>query len=814
MRYMLFDGSDEKTNKEVELAGDISSNQADILGTSGVLLIPVARSQKALYKIVNDAHTCFSLLCDEHKRDTIATRASRLFTAITANFEAYNLEFDYKSKNVLLDVIFTLVADAIANGDISRADASVKRLGTCSVLSHAFPDVDAKPMFPNFPSQVENMSGLEYRFHQVLHYMSTYGVEQAVADVFFDGDTDKVNVRNGYLPDVEDTEKTRDDESVHGVLKRRPVTVIATLDGVWEHVTDVLSRKVRASGCELQLAADMIAGGDTIGITGQKVTVGFKENAEQIVRLLIGHGEGVGSDAITAACRILMSNPMDVLKCFSHIVDEQCRHKDSYKVIGTRVRSARKTHISTRVKRGFANALLEYGVDSIVGNLADAHADVRNSVKYMSLKRFCKSDADYGRIMDAVNGKVRSWNSKTESLFSALGDIRGIATGTDTCLTAAKREAEALTLGDVCEHLTERPGVLLRTLTRLVRNGLTVEKAKRFGVIDALAEKASMATLLKMVTQFSVERVDNARIGEDERRKLLEYVTAGYLARGALLKRLAMVPEYAALRSKRVFFDCGRFSDHGSLVIPNDSGEKTSGTPVGMAYAIPHDDAIRRLRFFTFWDNARPRVDVDMHAYGFDENGVQIAHIGWNSSFDESGITTSGDVTTSDNSVEYIDVDVRRALAHGIRYIEIHNKIYNVYDVRCWDDIDTCFCGCTVVGSDETDVRLYDKQNVVYRYDLTGKGHDELTCVIDLHDLYARVYRGECLGLRSAKYTLNDYIADVCMANGISRVYGKENAFEDEDVVIVPLEELTDASEYVEGRVVDWTILGKMFFVS
>ena len=328
MEYMLFDGSDEKTSKEIALAGDISSNQADILGASGVLLVPVIGSQEELYKSVNDAHVFFHCCCDEHERDAIVTKASRLFTAITANFEAYNLEFDYKSKNVLLDVIFALVIDAFTNGDISRADASVKRLGTCSVLSHAFPDVDANNVFP---SQVENMSGFEYRFHQVLHYMSTYGVEQAIADVFFDGDTDKVNVRNGYLPDVEDTEKTRDDESVHGVLKRRPVTVIATLDGVWEHVTDVLSRKVRASGCELQLAADMIAGGDTMGITGQKVTVGFKENAEQIVRLLIGQEEGVGSNAITAACRILMSNPMDVLKCFSHIVDEQCRHKDSYK---------------------------------------------------------------------------------------------------------------------------------------------------------------------------------------------------------------------------------------------------------------------------------------------------------------------------------------------------------------------------------------------------------------------------------------------------------------------------------------------------
>ena len=39
-------------------------------------------------------------------------------------------------------------------------------------------DVKAKPMYPNFPSQVMELDEAVFRFHQLLHYLSTYGIEE------------------------------------------------------------------------------------------------------------------------------------------------------------------------------------------------------------------------------------------------------------------------------------------------------------------------------------------------------------------------------------------------------------------------------------------------------------------------------------------------------------------------------------------------------------------------------------------------------------------------------------------------------------
>ena len=54
--------------------------------------------------------------------------------------------------------------------------------------------VNAAPMYPGFPKQVMKMNAAVFRFHQLVHYFSTYGLE-----LFFGGE-----VRKGWLPCPED----------------------------------------------------------------------------------------------------------------------------------------------------------------------------------------------------------------------------------------------------------------------------------------------------------------------------------------------------------------------------------------------------------------------------------------------------------------------------------------------------------------------------------------------------------------------------------------------------------------------------------
>lgn len=125
-----------------------------------------------------------------------------------------------------------------------------------------------------------------------------------------------------------------------------------------------------------------------------------------------------------------------------------------------------------------------------VGNIADAHPTVRNGVKYLSLKRFAMP-YDYERIMAAVNGKVPSWNARVEKLWSRL-DALNAATGACATLSesgvASEGGLDAIhqditqqreqAMRDLLMFYLQRPGVLLRTLTRFVHAGLTREQRR------------------------------------------------------------------------------------------------------------------------------------------------------------------------------------------------------------------------------------------------------------------------------------------------------------------------------------------------
>ena len=62
------------------------------------------------------------------------------------------------------------------------------------------PSIEAAPMYPGFPREVLEIDEALYRFHQMLHYASTYGVE-LVSELV----GSPVTVMRGWLPHDGDT---------------------------------------------------------------------------------------------------------------------------------------------------------------------------------------------------------------------------------------------------------------------------------------------------------------------------------------------------------------------------------------------------------------------------------------------------------------------------------------------------------------------------------------------------------------------------------------------------------------------------------
>lgn len=66
------------------------------------------------------------------------------------------------------------------------------------------PQVTADPMYPDFPNQVMEMSEAQFRFDQLLHYFSTYGIEALTG----------TEVSRGWLPPAEKTDKVKEDKTL------------------------------------------------------------------------------------------------------------------------------------------------------------------------------------------------------------------------------------------------------------------------------------------------------------------------------------------------------------------------------------------------------------------------------------------------------------------------------------------------------------------------------------------------------------------------------------------------------------------------
>ena len=89
----------------------------------------------------------------------------RMQIVLTFNENIKSLGYTFDPQSI---VYLVRLANLANQSDLSNLYDKIKNM---------IGSVDAKPMYPDFPNQVMEMDEATYRFHQVLHYFSTYGVE-------------------------------------------------------------------------------------------------------------------------------------------------------------------------------------------------------------------------------------------------------------------------------------------------------------------------------------------------------------------------------------------------------------------------------------------------------------------------------------------------------------------------------------------------------------------------------------------------------------------------------------------------------------
>ncbi|MBQ7848632.1 MAG: hypothetical protein IJ343_02775 [Clostridia bacterium] len=506
----------------------------------------------------------------------------------------------------LQSIGFTLTA-----ADILRLASSESLTGFCSYVANMIDDVKAKPMYPDFPRQVMNMTEAQYRLHQLVHYFSTYGLESLLG----------VKVSRGWLPDVKSTEKTREDDRL---LKAKTLELIAEEDKWREPARRILMKRERMTLPEVEIVTEAIRHLDEQSLTAMEVP--FKENLMLLAEEIWNRFEGQEAQNLL---RALLKHTGDVLNFIILLLGRN------------------KYHFRTSQKRMLVGLIERYPVADWRANiiLSNKKATRNNTIlNYLDYGSYSRSKPHMAVVDDLRDGKLKSWEGQARALLS-------------------NHEDGAL------EFIAKRPGMMLRMVAWMLRLGYDKEQ-----LIQAMCENAaslSVQTLVTVLACFGMDHVETARMHrenndlinaevQEEAQEIFEVLEA------VLSRRLSLMD--TELRGKKVFVNEEGYNLGRSAIMCSNKSEEGGYVSSGSVYRIPYE--AKYVRFFVYW-NDRQRIDVDLHAAYYDLQGAEH-EIGWNSDFRNDGIVMSGDITHS-NAAEYIDVDLSAPITNVAFNIHLYS---------------------------------------------------------------------------------------------------------------------------------------------
>jgi hypothetical protein len=361
---------------------------------------------------------------------------------------------------------------------------------------------------------------------------------------------------------------------------------------------------------------------------------------------------------------------------------------------------------------------------------------------------------------------------------------------------------------DAISFIGKRPGVLFRRAAELYRKGFDKDeiiselKHKDFkvqSIISAMnyfgqsVEAINNKTYSSRPVQASFRRRRGRTISFKQTERTKDECDFMYELSSELLKD-ELESINSSIRGKKVFVDRQGFDIEHSLVNPATKNLDNGYYPSGLAFAIPEE--AKAVRFFCFWDDREKRVDLDLHCNGKLKDGRPV-DIGWNSSYmfrtddDENlGVVTSGDITTSENSAEYIDVPCGPHTFDGSEIksinarVDYFNPAHRNGLATTFSDISKAFVGAMAVDKLDKNVKVYSPENCFMVFDLKNSKQTSLS-LMDIYpaERFMRVpasvenSRGMPMSkISETRFNLQEYVNLFAESQNVVLVDNKEDA--------------------------------------
>jgi hypothetical protein len=284
----------------------------------------------------------------------------------------------------------------------------------------------------------------------------------------------------------------------------------------------------------------------------------------------------------------------------------------------------------------------------------------------------------------------------------------------------------------VLELLQKRPGDLARRLDHLLRFSARPEDV--VSAFAAATDRVSTPVLLQVLTHFR---------HRDEQRPLRPFFPKGEVAKVyATTNRLSALPSGVAETIASV---CGqslltRFARLPPLgkcyldpqltkfLVPfsQRSASKALRTLVrGSRLPLPECEVVR---FFLWWKNGKSRTDIDLSAAAYDADFKYVDVISYYNLKSFGGCHSGDIVDAPQGASEFIDLNVAKTLARGVRYIVMS---LNSFTSQPYCDLPECFAGWMArdaAGSGE----IFEPKTVQDTVDVAANTRICIPAILDL----------------------------------------------------------------------------------
>lgn len=414
------------------------------------------------------------------------------------------------------------------------------------------PEIEVSPMYPNFPIQVLEMSEAEFRAHQLVHYISTYGLESM---------TNK-EVQKGWLPETEEImERVEDKQLVD--LKILDYLLPEEVNKVV--IENLIGKKERLLPKELEISQKIAK-----RLNRQPIEdIPFKENIAAIFGETLLNGSLQDRYRVISELEKILKHPGDVMDLTEALVK-----MNKYK------------HLKTSLKRGLVELIEKFPLFSIEENLASnkwsktflGKKGTKRSINrnvalidYLSYNKFSKNPEAAEVIYSLKNGKLYSWNQMLEAAYSEKN------------------------LGKVRDMLLKRPGVYFRQANRLLKLGANLEEM--ISDFKSIGNELKTQSIVSALNHMKPEMVDG-----------LENVFLSALYGNLKSKKVeSLFGKKVFIRDNNVDFKC-------SNIEITDKNPEGGYIQSGIAIRIPEE--AKYARFFTYWnDKQRIDIDLHALAH-------------------------------------------------------------------------------------------------------------------------------------------------------------------------------------------------------